>query len=108
MSRSEARPDPDPGTPGDAEGTAGQAGPNFEEALARLEDLVEELETGELPLEETIARFEEGQKLLRICNDLLSTAELRVKEILKRADGRFEEREWNGTEPEGKAEGRSE
>jgi exodeoxyribonuclease VII small subunit len=65
----------------------------FEEALARLEELVGRLEVGELPLEETIETFEEGQKLLRICTDLLNRTELRVKEILRRADGTLEEHE---------------
>lgn len=72
-------------------------GLRFEESLERLEILVQELESGELPLEETIERFEEGQRLLKTCTDLLSQAELRVKEILKRADG-FEERDWEAGE----------
>ena len=72
------------------------APPTFEEALARLETLVEELEAGDLPLEQTISAFEEGQKLLKTCGDLLTTAELKVKEILRRADGGLEEREWKG------------
>jgi exodeoxyribonuclease VII small subunit len=59
----------------------------FEEALGRLEELVETLEKGDLPLEETIVVFEEGQKLLKVLNELLGKAELRVKEILRRADG---------------------
>lgn len=67
----------------------------FEEALARLEELVGRLEVGELPLEETIETFEEGQRLLRICTDLLNRAELRVKEILRRADGTLLEREFS-------------
>lgn len=65
----------------------------FEEALARLEELVGRLEVGELPLEETLETFEEGQRLLRTCNDLLNRAELRLREILRRADGTLEERE---------------
>jgi exodeoxyribonuclease VII small subunit len=65
----------------------GERPPSFEQALVRLETLVERLEKGDLPLEETIEVFEEGQKLLRVCNDLLGRAELRVKEILRRADG---------------------
>src|SRR5262245_11244507 len=67
----------------------------FEEALDRLEALVKELETGNLPLEETIGRFEEGQKLLRLCNDLLAKAELKVKEVLRQADGTLSEADWN-------------
>ena len=61
--------------------------PRFEDALERLEELVEELESGDLALEETIAKFEEGQGLLRTCTELLSQAELKVKAVLERADG---------------------
>jgi exodeoxyribonuclease VII small subunit len=69
---------------------------SFEEALARLEELVTRLEAGELPLEETIRTFEEGQALLRTCTELLGKAEQRVKEILRRADGAVDEVEWRG------------
>ena len=69
----------------DAKGAS--PGIRFEDALERLETLVRELEAGDLPLEETIVRFEEGQRLLKTCGDLLDRAELRVREILKRDDG---------------------
>ena len=72
-------------------------GLRFEESLERLETLVQELESGDLPLEETIERFEEGQRLLKTCTDLLSQAEFKVKEILKRADG-FDEKNWKAGE----------
>lgn len=68
----------------------------FEDALARLESLVDDLESGELPLEETIEKFEEGQRLLETCNALLARAELRVKEILRGAEGGVVEQEWTG------------
>lgn len=73
-----------------------ESAPRFEEALERLEGLVEELESGDLPLEDTIRKFEEGQRLLRACHELLERAELRVREILGRADGSVEERPWSG------------
>jgi exodeoxyribonuclease VII small subunit len=68
----------------------------FEEALARLEELVAALEKGDQPLEETIRSFEEGQRLLRLCAELLGHAELRVKEILRRADETLGTGEWKG------------
>ena len=77
----------------DAGGTATEP-LQFEDALERLEVLVEEMESGDLPLEETIARFEEGQKLLRTCGELLDRAEQRVKTILRRADGTLETEDW--------------
>ena len=54
----------------------------FEEALARLQKLVEELESGDGSLEESLARYEEGMKLAAYCNELLDKAELRVHELL--------------------------
>ncbi len=57
------------------------AKPNFEEALAELEALVGRLEREELPLEETLALFERGQSLLGLCQQQLSAAELRVREL---------------------------
>jgi exodeoxyribonuclease VII small subunit len=70
---------------------------SFEAALERLEALVNRLEKGDLPLEETITAFEEGQTLLRQCLELLGKAELRVQEVLRRADGSLGEGEWKET-----------
>ena len=77
-----------------AEGAAPE--PTFEEALARLEELVRLLEEGDLSLEASIRTFEEGQKLLRLCSELLGKAEQRVQTIMKKADGGMEETEWKG------------
>jgi len=52
---------------------------NFEQALAGLTTLVEKLESGELPLEESVAAFEEGVKLTRRCEALLDSAEQRLQ-----------------------------
>ena len=59
----------------------------FEAALARLEDIVKELETGDLPLEQSLKLFEEGIKLSRICNKRLEEAERRVEILLKDKTG---------------------
>jgi exodeoxyribonuclease VII small subunit len=80
---------------------AGANGPRFEEALGRLEELVGELESGELALEDSIARFEEGQRLLRVCTELLECAELRVREVVRRTDGSLEARHLELEEGEG-------
>lgn len=50
----------------------------FEDALKQLEDLVERMETGELSLEESLASFEKGVALTRICQKSLSEAEQKV------------------------------
>ncbi|HEC76753.1 MAG TPA: exodeoxyribonuclease VII small subunit [Thermoplasmatales archaeon] len=53
----------------------------FETALEKLEEIVEELEKGELPLEETIKKFEEGIMLCRICKEKLERAEAKIEEL---------------------------
>ncbi len=55
---------------------------DFEKKLARLEDIVEKMETGELTLEDSLKLFEEGVKLSRECNVQLSEAEQKVKLLL--------------------------
>jgi len=70
----------------------------FEPALARLEEIVQELEQGDLPLEQSLKLFEEGIKLSRICNARLEEAERKVEILLKDKGGKltaqpFEEQE---------------
>ena len=55
----------------------------FETAIARLEEIVETLEGGELPLEQSLKLFEEGIKLARICSARLEEAERKVEVLLK-------------------------
>jgi len=52
---------------------------SFEQALAGLTELVEKLESGELPLEESVAAFEQGVKLSRRCEQLLDQADQRLQ-----------------------------
>src|SRR5699024_711404 len=59
---------------------------HFETALGELENLVEALETGDLSLEQALARFERGVALTRQCQDLLKHAELRVDQLLADSD----------------------
>lgn len=58
---------------------------DFEKALHELEILVEELEVGELPLEEALKRFERGVGLTRICQKALSDAEQKVRILTEKA-----------------------
>ena len=58
---------------------------NFEEALSRLEEIVRELEKGEIGIEEALKLFEEGTGLSKLCAKKLSTVEKRV-EILKKGE----------------------
>jgi exodeoxyribonuclease VII small subunit len=55
---------------------------SFEDAYAKLEKIVEQLETSSLPLEESLSLFEEGQKLSAYCQQLLDKAELRVSQLV--------------------------
>ena len=52
---------------------------SFEESLEQMTKLVEKLESGELPLEESVAAFEQGVKLSRRCESLLDKAEQRLQ-----------------------------
>jgi exodeoxyribonuclease VII small subunit len=59
----------------------------FEQALARLEQIVQRLEKGELPLEESLRLYEEGVRLSRLCHGKLEEAEGRIEVLLKDARG---------------------
>src|SRR5438552_3718899 len=54
---------------------------NFESAMDRLEAIVEKMESGKLPLEELIVRYEEGMKLVKICQERLTSAEQKIEII---------------------------
>jgi len=60
---------------------------NLEKSLADLESLVEELESGDLPLDVAMKKFEEGIKLTRGCQAALKDAEQKVEILLKSAGG---------------------
>jgi len=59
---------------------------SFESALARLEAIVESMESGEVPLAELLAKFEEGNKLLKHCEARLKEAELKIEQLKKERD----------------------
>jgi len=60
---------------------------DFEKSLAKLEDIITSLEDGDLPLNESIKTFEEGVKLTKHCQELLTKAELKVQKLLEKDDG---------------------
>ena len=62
----------------------------FEDALQRLEEIVEELEAGELSLDASLARFEEGVKLTRLCRNKLDQAQRKVEILLKDENGELQ------------------
>lgn len=59
----------------------------FEDSLKKLESIVDQLERGDLPLEESIKLFEEGVNLSSACKKELETAEGKVQLLLKQRDG---------------------
>ena len=60
---------------------------SFETALGKLETIVESMESGEVPLAELLAKFEEGTKLLKICENRLKEAELKIEQLKQTKDG---------------------
>ena len=64
------------------------AAPKFENAIARLETIVTELERGELPLDESLKIFEEGIKLSKTCMKILQDAERKVEILVQEKDGK--------------------
>ena len=62
--------------------------PNFETQLTALEQIVRELERGELPLEESLRLFEDGVRLARECQERLSKAERRIEILMRDNDGK--------------------
>ncbi len=66
----------------------------FEQSLTRLDEIVRHMEKGDVPLEEALSLFEEGTKLVGVCNQLLDEAELKVVRLTKGADGTPQETEF--------------
>ncbi len=76
---------------------------SFEENMAQLEKIVEELEAGNLPLEKALKRFEEGMNLSRACFEKLDETEKKISLLLKQQNGAvqktpFESEARNGLE----------
>lgn len=63
--------------------------PAFEEAYARLETVIGEMERGDLPLEQLLSRFEEGVALVKHCRGFLKQAQLRVEQYIEQRDGHW-------------------
>lgn len=64
------------------------ATPTFETAIERLESIVEQMESDSLPLEDLLARYEEGLKLVKFCAEKLDSAEKRIELIARDAGDR--------------------
>lgn len=76
----------------------------FEQALENLEAIVEQMEKGDVPLAELIARYEEGNKLLKLCEKRLRDAELKIELLKQRTDGEAAETaEYSDFDPDREA-----
>ena len=62
--------------------------PSFETAIGRLESIVEQMESDKLSLEDLLARYEEGVKLVKLCSEKLQAAEKRIEIITREAGGK--------------------
>ena len=71
---------------------------SFEEALARLEEIVRLLENGKNCLDESLTAFEEGIGLVKLCNEKLTKAEQRVMVLMQDENGEMQEKEFPQSE----------
>ena len=79
-----------------AKADTSKGGLPFEEALKKLEDIVETMESDELPLETLLARYAEGMRLLKICQEKLAEAELKIQQLDKNAAGEMKLKPFEG------------
>jgi len=77
---------------------------NFESAMDRLEKIVEQMESGKLPLEDLIVRYEEGMKLVKICQERLANAEQKIEIITRNSGGKAVVQEFEPTQEAGPSE----
>ncbi len=61
--------------------------PRFEDAYQELCQIIDQLESGDLALDESMALFERGRKLIQLCEGQLNAAELRISQLVSDADG---------------------
>lgn len=67
----------------------------FEEALKKLESIVDGLEQGKISLEESLKKYEEGIKLARYCSEKLDEAEKKIEILTKDSDGKLKKKPFN-------------
>ena len=70
----------------------------FEDALKRLEEIVDALEKGDIPLEKSLKIFEEGVRLSRLCNKMLDKAEKKVEILMRNDSGELESKPFEQDE----------
>lgn len=83
-----------PGNSKNAGPGGGKNSPPFEEALKKLETVVEAMESNDLPLESLLERFEEGIRLVQACQTKLEEAELKIQQLEKNSAGELAVKPW--------------
>ena len=68
---------------------------SFEKALEQLEQIVQDLESGDLPLEKALNKFEEGMRLSKFCSDKLEETEKKISLLMEKADGSVSEESFD-------------
>lgn len=69
---------------------------NFEEALEKLESIVDSMESGDIALEALVTKFEDGDALLKYCSKRLREAELKIEKLKENTENQFEPFENKG------------
>ena len=77
---------------------------NFESAMDRLEKIVEQMESGKLPLEDLIVRYEEGMNLVKTCQERLANAEQKIEIITRNSAGKALVQDFEPTQEAGPPE----
>jgi exodeoxyribonuclease VII small subunit len=72
----------------------------FEEAIKKLEKIVEDLEKGELSLDEALKKYQEGMEMARLCNQRLENAKKKIDVLAKNKKGEFELKPFDETKIE--------
>ncbi len=62
---------------------------SFEQCYEKLQKVIEDIEAEDIALDELVKKFEEGVKLLRMCNDFLKEAKLKLEQYIEERDGKF-------------------
>ena len=73
---------------------------SFEDVMKKLEGVVEVMEAGDLPLETLLTRYEEGVRLIKICQEKLAEAELKIQQLEKSASGELKLKPFAAKETE--------
>ena len=71
---------------------------NFESGMDRLEEIVEQMESGKLPLEDLIVRYEEGMNLVKICQERLANAQQKIEIIARNSAGKVVVKQFEPTQ----------